>query len=302
MSNRPPESIDELARRRAEARRAGDFDTADELRAQIEASGWKVVDDGYRFRLEPASPSTRVASRLDEPAAAPLTIVAIDAATQVPAGVVPASTQIVAVGGPSTARPGAAVVEGVEVVETVEGVGRPTQLGLAEAWNIGLRRSVGEVVVLLGPGVTVTEDLATPVIGALADESVAVVGARGLLSDDLRRWRAADAGEVDALDATCLGFRRADAAARGPLDERFRSARLLAIWWSIVLRDEGPDHPPRRAVALDLPLEGAGTQEDPDERGARRDFYRVLDRFRGRHDLLREPVRPTSGLSTERGG
>ena len=47
-----------------------------------------------------------------------------------------------------------------------------------------------------------------------------------------------------------MAFRRADAAARGPLDERFRFYRNLDIWWSLVLRDEGEGEPPRRAVAL----------------------------------------------------
>ena len=42
---------------------------------------------------------------------------------------------------------------------------------------------------------------------------------------------------------------------RGPLDERFRFYRNLDIWWSLVLRDDGPGQPPRRAVRLDgLPL------------------------------------------------
>ena len=278
MTDRSREAVEELARRRADARRARDFSTADELRAQIESAGWKIVDDGYDFRVEPASPSTSVPSRLDEPPGAPLTIVAPDAATQVPGGTVPATTQVVAV---DEERPG---------------------LNLAEAWNIGLRQSVGEVVVLLGRGVGVTGDIATPVAEALADDTIGVVGGNGLLSDDLRHWRTAGAGEVDALDATCLAFRRADAAARGPLDERFSSARLLAIWWSLVLRDEGPEHPPRRAVALDLPLEGEAASEEPDARGPRRDFYRVLDRFRGRYDLLLEPVRPTRGSATAQRG
>ena len=52
-----------------------------------------------------------------------------------------------------------------------------------------------------------------------------------------------------------MAFRRADFAERGPLDERFRFYRNLDIWWSLVLRDQGDDDPPRRAVTLgDLPL------------------------------------------------
>ena len=55
-----------------------------------------------------------------------------------------------------------------------------------------------------------------------------------------------------------MAFRRADAADRGPLDERFRFYRNLDIWWSLVLRDEGEGEPPRRAVAVDgLPADRA---------------------------------------------
>ena len=48
-----PSELDELARRRAEARAGGDFDEADRLRQEIEAAGWEVRDvagdSGYRL-------------------------------------------------------------------------------------------------------------------------------------------------------------------------------------------------------------------------------------------------------------
>ncbi len=48
-----PAELDELARRRADARTGGDFDEADRLRAEIEAAGWEVRDvagdSGYRL-------------------------------------------------------------------------------------------------------------------------------------------------------------------------------------------------------------------------------------------------------------
>jgi hypothetical protein len=106
---------------------------------------------------------------------------------------------------------------------------------------------------------------------------------------------------VDALDAEVLAFRRADWVERGPLDERFVDARLLAIWWSLVLRDAGPEAPARGALALPLPVEPASAAADEGhERAARRDFYRILDRFGRRYDLLREPIRPTAAGRTAR--
>ena len=96
-----------------------------------------------------------------------------------------------------------------------------------------------------------------------------------------------------------MAFRRDDAAARGPLDERFRFYRNLDIWWSLVLRDQGESEPPRRAVRVaELPVmrhEHRGwTSLDDDERArqSKRNFYRIIDRFGSRRDLLLSEARP----------
>ncbi len=46
-----PDEVVALARRRTEARANRDFDEADRLRAEIEASGWDVRDEADAFRL-----------------------------------------------------------------------------------------------------------------------------------------------------------------------------------------------------------------------------------------------------------
>jgi cysteinyl-tRNA synthetase len=48
-----PDEVEELARRRAEARDGGDFAEADRLRAEIEARGWEVRDVAGGFQLVP---------------------------------------------------------------------------------------------------------------------------------------------------------------------------------------------------------------------------------------------------------
>ena len=88
-----------------------------------------------------------------------------------------------------------------------------------------------------------------------------------------------------------MAFRRSDAADRGPIDEHFRFYRNLDIWWSLVLRDEGEGRVPRRAVAVEIPVtrhEHRGwtsLAEAERERLSKRNFYRILDRFRARDDL-----------------
>ena len=273
MTQQPaPPGVEALARRRAAARAAHDYAAADALRAEIESAGWKVVDAGTEFRLEPASLSAALPSRLDEPAMARATIVIVD---------------------PASAGP-AADVQLVDAAALIPAGGT-----LAAAWNAGLRVATGELVLFWPAGARMDMELAVRALAALEDESVAIAGSHGLASADMRRWQPAPAGEVDALDAGLLCFRRDDGRQRGPLDERFVTPRHLAVWWSLLLRDEGPARPPRRAVAFaadgrhDLALPA----DPPRERAERRDFYRLLDRFGARRDLLAEaaPVRPRTG-------
>ena len=149
----------------------------------------------------------------------------------------------------------------------------------------------------MDPCIVPTGDVVTPLADALADPSVGIAGAFGLVSADLRRFDERVAGphggsDVAAIQGYLMAFRRADAIARGPFDEGFRFYRNLDIWWSLVLRDEGEGSAPRRAVLVpDLPLTRgeprAWTATPPAERErlSKRNFYRILDRFRARTDL-----------------
>lgn len=183
--------------------------------------------------------------------------------------------------------------DGAEAHETIRTSGA---LGRGAALNIGIRRAQGPIVVLVDPSVVPGGDVVTPLVAALGDPTVAAAGPFGLVSADLRRFdevvpREAPA-DVAAIEGYLMAFRRADAVARGPIDEGFRFYRNLDIWWSLVLRDEGDDRAPRRAVAvpgLDLertdPAAWRHTSAAERNRLSRRNFYRVLDRFRTRLDL-----------------
>ena len=166
------------------------------------------------------------------------------------------------------------------------------RLGHAAALNAGIRRASGPVIVVLDSSAEPTGDIVSPLVEALADPTVAVAGSHGVRSIDLRRFESAEAGDVDAILGYAMAFRRSDFLARGPLDEHFRFYRNLDLWWSLVLRDEGSDHPPRRALAIDLPLALHDHREwmelDPAERDrlSKRNFYRIINRFGGRSDLL----------------
>jgi cysteinyl-tRNA synthetase len=306
---RIPDDVLSAAHARAAARAARDWPEADRLRAEIEAAGWKVVDRGTDFALQPAHPptleaagvvrygaSSAVPSRLEEPATDVVTVVLV--ATGWPEDVSralaglrahgPEDVSIVVVAdGVAADRDGALPADDdrLEVVRTSD------RLGTGAAWNIGIRRARGRVVLVLDPSVEPTGDLVTPLALALDDPSVGVAGGFGLSSADLRRFEEAGPGDVTAIEGYAMAFRRAEAAARGPVDERFRFYRNLDIWWSLVLRDEGEGIAPRRALALTVPAERhehrgwTSVPEDERNRLSKRNFYGIIDRFGARLDL-----------------
>ena len=314
-----PEEILSLAHARAAAREARDWAEADRLRAAIEAAGWKVTDHGTDFALTPAAPpdvvegshvrygaSANVPSRLEEPPIGLATIVLI--ATDWPDDLaralealrrsVPDGTSVVVVAdAPSEAQ--AAALEAM-TADSAATAGPPTdvvwtseRLGHGAALNAGIRRASGPVVVVMDTSVEPTGDIVTPLVRALDVPTVAVAGGWGIVSRDLRKFEDAPPGDVDAIEGYLAAFRRSDYLERGPLDERFRFYRNLDIWWSLALRDEGEGSAPRRAVSLDgLPVvrhEHRGWTSLPDEerdRQSKRNFYRIIDRFGSRRDLL----------------
>jgi len=298
-----------MAHERSAARAAKQWAEADRIRGEIEAAGWKVVDRGTDFALEPAHPPTlqeegavrygssdAVPSRIGEPDAGTATVVLV--ATDWPEDLsraldglrahAPAGTSVVVVAdGPTDEHAGALPGDGddLEVVRT------SARLGTGAAWNIGLRRATGGVVILLDTSVEPTGDIVSPLVVALDDPSVAVAGGFGLVSSDLRRFDETGPGEATAIEGYAMAFRRQDARLRGPIDERFRFYRNLDIWWSLVLRDAGEGSEPRRALVVPLPAtrhEHRGwtsVAEDERARLSKRNFYRIIDRFGHRRDL-----------------
>jgi hypothetical protein len=306
---RIPDDVLSLAHDRALARGARDWAAADRIRAEIEAAGWKIVDRGTDFALEPIHPPTvadgdivrygsseAVPSRLEEPDAGMVTVILVatdwpDDLARTLAGLrahVPVGTALVVVADEPSPDQDAALPperDGLEVIRT------SSRLGTGATWNIGIRRSAGSVVVIVDTSIEPTGDIVMPLLAALEDPSVAVAGGFGIVSEDLRKFEEAAAGDVTAVEGYAMAFRRSDAAARGPLDERFRFYRNLDIWWSLVLRDEGEGSVPRRAVAVAIPAtrhehRGWTSLTEPErDRLSKRNFYRILDRFGWRRDL-----------------
>lgn len=326
----PPE-IRAIADARSDARRARDWPTADRLKDELETAGWKVVDAASLYTLERAAPpdvevagsvrygsTASVPSRLDDAPVGVATVVIV--ATDDVAGAIrqaeaiadegPDGTQVVIVANaPSDGDDALAALDRLDATDpgapgvATEVVRTATRVGAAAAWNAGLRRAAAPVVVLLGPGIVAPPGLVPAIVEALGDPSIAVAGPIGLVSDDLRSFRAAppDAVDVDAIAGDAMGFRRVDAATRGLLDEHFVAPDHLGTWWSLVLRDpaddDDEDAEPRRAVQVPVELTTAGELPAGDDgdparaRLAKRNFYRFLKRFATRRDLIGSAAR-----------
>ena len=165
------------------------------------------------------------------------------------------------------------------------------RLGWADARTLGMRHSHGEVTILLDTSLEPTGDFVAPLLAAFDDPAVGIAGGWGVTSGDARQFDEAPPGPVDAIEAYCLAIRREALRAVGGFDRRFRFYRNADLDLSFAVRDAG-----WTAVRTDpLPLarhEHRGWTSLPEEerdRLSKRNFYRFLDRWGSRPDLLLHP-------------
>jgi cysteinyl-tRNA synthetase len=162
-------------------------------------------------------------------------------------------------------------------------------LGYSTAVNSGIEAAAGEICVLFDPGVELTGDAVSPLIEALKDPAVVVAGPFGISGKgSLKEFEEDPGPDVDAIEAYCMAFRRADAQAVEGFDPKYRFYRIADIDFSFRLRDRGG-----RAVAVGgLPVERHAhrlwetTPAGERDRLSKRNFYRFLDRWGKRKDLL----------------
>ncbi|MGH2555176.1 MAG: glycosyltransferase family 2 protein [Actinomycetota bacterium] len=296
-----PEEILDLAARRHAAREARDFATADALRVRIRMAGFDVVDT--------TSGSELVARQEGAPEAEGPTVhgksEAVPSVLEEPP-VFDASIQWIVQGWPED------VVRGVESFRRYSG-DRSTQhvvvdltdtgidrwpegtdlvrLDPEEGWasgrNAGLRRAAGRVVVLVDGSVEAEAATLDPLVGALDDATVGITGPFGIVTDDLREFRESKGPEVDAVEGYLMAFRRELVEGGLRFDERFKFYRTADIELSFQVKAMG-----LRATVTSVPLRRhqhrmwANTPEDERARLSKRNFYRFLDKWRGRTDLL----------------
>ena len=163
--------------------------------------------------------------------------------------------------------------------------------GFGAAVNAGLRAAAGEVIVLFDPGTEATGDLATPLLEMLERPGVGIAAAYGVRgTGTVKHFHDHPGPEVDAVEGYCMAFRREDALAVGGFDERFRFYRIADFDFSFRMRERYG----RAVIVPGLPLVKHehrlwdALEPEERERLSKKNFFRFMDRWRGREDLLVE--------------
>ena len=286
------DEAERLAAERRRLRREKGFAEADAIRERLREGGWDVLDSHNGSELQtlkaPPSPAAAAAPRA-------VTLLAV-----VHGWKPDAERWLLSVFTHCKADFEALVVDNSgderiagwlhsRAAERLRSIRLEPPLGFAAAVNAGIEAAAGDVVILFDPGVELTGDAISPLVEALADPSVVVAGPFGLRgSGTLKEFAESPGPEVDAIEGYCMAFRRADAQALEGFDPKFRYYRIADIEFSFRLRDRGG-----RAVTVSgLPVEKhehrlwEATEPTERERLSKRNFYRFLDRWGKRPDLL----------------
>jgi hypothetical protein len=313
-----PADVRALAERRSAARADRDFAAADRLRDEIATAGWLVTDTPDGFDLRPKPPYDVLASLADLPdnstaadtRRATVSLVVDgwpdDVRTCVEALLAHTADDVVVqaldlgnVDGAGDVLHGYAGPR----VEVWHVDGRPMWTGGSLGWSAArtslLRADTAQVHVRCDLSTVFTGDALGPLLAAIeADDDVVAAGWRGVDVDVADEWRSftdAGPGEVDALLGYLLAMRRSTALAAGGPHRKARFYRNADLEFSFALREAARAE--GRAGRLVVPTGDLPCRQDrhrgyhdtdPELREAEsaRTYQRLLQRYRGRTDLL----------------
>ncbi|MEY4087439.1 MAG: hypothetical protein RIU70_549 [Actinomycetota bacterium] len=289
-----PDSVHELAKARQAARAEKNFALSDQLRDEIAAQGFEVVDvaGGYELRPKkrfPTYESTRDIRPINS-GKYEITVAIIingfhDDAVKTVTTIKEFSQCAIAL--LVLGDPGILVNEldaRTSLVQLTE------DFGWGESANALLRNVTSEFIVIMDPSTRFTGDAITPVLAELKKREFVAVGWRGGLINLEDEWRSVDdkgAGEVDVLFSYFIAMHREDALAARGFSNRALYYRNADIEFSLNLR-----HSNGRLLQMDLPLEQdrhhGYHDTDPEYRDAqsKKNYDRILERFRGKTAIL----------------
>ena len=308
----PPPDVVRLAEARAQARTDRDFPAADRLRDEIAAAGWVVTDAaGGAFTLAPRPPYDVLASVRDLPDNSAV------------ADTHRATVSVLVEGWPDDVRTCITALldhTADDVVVQALDLGNADGAGdvlhdlagdRVAAWHVAapggwaearvalLRADTARVHVWCDPSTVFTADALTPLLDAIdRSDDVVAAGWRGVdvdLDDQWRSFTPAGPGEVDALLGYLFAMRRDAALAAGGPHPKARFYRNADMEFSFALREAAAAAGRRARLVVpagELPCRQDRHRGYHDTDPAYRDkesaktYQRLLQRFRGRLDLL----------------
>jgi hypothetical protein len=282
-----------LAQERLDARAAKDFAKADLIRDQIAAMGFEVIDiaGGFEFRAKeryPTYASTRdiKAIKVNSDIAIAMIVdgFSADAAETVRTIKAHTNTPVIAL----------VTVDPAELIDEIDlqfqVIAITENFGWGENANALLKNISSKFAVIMDPSTRFTGDAIAPVIAELNKGEFSAIGWRGGLVNTDDEWRSVDdkgAGEVDVLFSYFLAMNSADAINAGGFNNRAIYYRNADIEFSLRLRQSNG-----QLLQIDLPLEQArhhgyyDTDEEFREIQSKKNYDRILERFRGKSAIL----------------
>jgi GT2 family glycosyltransferase len=160
-------------------------------------------------------------------------------------------------------------------------------MGIAEARNVGLKQSRGRYILLLDANMELTGDIFTSLERTLDNDEVGLTGIRGLRTSDLRHFEESREPEVEAIDGMCMAFKRRLLKQCGLFDEGYRFPQYMDIDFSFAMRDAGATTvlTPHLPI-ISHPATFSGIADSERVRLTKRNFYRFLQKWGDREDLL----------------
>jgi hypothetical protein len=282
-----------LAQERLDARAAKDFAKADQLRDQIAALGFEVIDvaGGFEFRAKERFPT--YASTRD---IKPVKVNGDIAITMIIDGFTADASETVRTIKAHTDTPIIALVSGdpAELVEEIDlqfqAISITENFGWGENANALLKNISSKFLVIMDPSTRFTGNAMSLVSAELSKGEYSAIGWRGGLVNTEDEWRSVDdkgAGEVDVLFSYFLALNIADATNAGGFNNRAIYYRNADIEFSLRLRQANG-----RLLQMDLPLEQArhhgyyDADEEFREIQSKKNYDRILERFRGKNTIL----------------
>ena len=307
-----PNDVEAEIERRTRLRRDSNYSDADVCRDALETSGYVVEDTTARTRVRPKtawerrqeewptiSSSSEVASLLDEADSTDFTIGIVacnyeDDVKRCLNGVLrwldSYRAEVLVVDNGSSDGTGEWLEQTAASDPRIRVLHTDHTLGEGAAKNIVLKQSRGKTVVLVDTSVEVVGDTLGRVDKLLSDDTVGVVGPFGVRTDDLHHFHQGEgeAGDMDAMQAYYVAFRRHVLRDVGLMRESFRFYRNLDLDYSFHFKDKNlriiaePSLPVRRHEHRVWSELAEGERDEL----SRKNYRRFLDMWGSRADLL----------------